>query len=211
MGLDRDDTIIRRRLRQKLEFLVEDDVAESRRRPTPSSQAGSTQHPDAFRVEPRVAFRQVYVSPDAAARAAADARRSSPGSRAAGPGARIDALGDRVDAARRSWPRGPLRDVAAVFGDGVRPADRRARAGPLDAARRVRATACTWCSCRERVEARMPRSPTSARWSSASCSPSGGKAQLAAIYERLLAKYTVAIEMPRDRRARARRSGAPAR
>ena len=63
MGLDRDDVLIRRRLRQKLEFLSEDSPD-----PAPVTDAELhawlEQHPDHYRVEPEVAFRQVYVSPD---------------------------------------------------------------------------------------------------------------------------------------------------
>jgi len=62
-GLDRDDTIIRRRLRQKLEFLAEDFA--SRREPT--DQELSTylaEHADAFLVEPAIAFRQVFLDPE---------------------------------------------------------------------------------------------------------------------------------------------------
>ena len=63
LGLDRDDVVIRRRLRQKLEFLVEDSPDAA---PITDAelQAWLTQHPDQYRVEPEVAFRQVYVSPD---------------------------------------------------------------------------------------------------------------------------------------------------
>jgi PPIC-type PPIASE domain len=63
LGLDRDDTVIRRRLRQKLEFLIEDSADAS---PVTDAdlQAWLERHPDQYRVEPRVAFRQVYVSPD---------------------------------------------------------------------------------------------------------------------------------------------------
>ena len=55
MGLDRDDTIVRRRLRQKLEFLTE----ETAERAAPSDeelQIFLQQHLDTFRVEPRLAF-----------------------------------------------------------------------------------------------------------------------------------------------------------
>jgi hypothetical protein len=63
MGLDRDDTVIRRRLRQKLEFLVEDSVDASP--PTDADLAAWLErHSDAFRVEARVALRQVYFSPE---------------------------------------------------------------------------------------------------------------------------------------------------
>ena len=62
-GLDRDDTVIRRRLRQKLEFVAEDSIDSTP--PTDAElQAWLEQHPEAFRVEPEVAFRQVYLSPD---------------------------------------------------------------------------------------------------------------------------------------------------
>jgi hypothetical protein len=62
MGLDRDDVIIRRRLRQKLEFLVEDNITASP--PTDAElQAYLNQHPDKFRTEPQVAFQQVFLNP----------------------------------------------------------------------------------------------------------------------------------------------------
>jgi hypothetical protein len=63
MGLDRDDTLIRRRLRQKLEFLAEDfaDTVE----PTDQElQQFLDEHPDSFRHEGRVTFRQVYLNRD---------------------------------------------------------------------------------------------------------------------------------------------------
>jgi hypothetical protein len=63
LGLDRDDIVIRRRLRQKLEFLIEDSSDTS---PVTDAelQAWLERHPDQYRIEPQVAFRQVYVSPD---------------------------------------------------------------------------------------------------------------------------------------------------
>jgi len=62
MGLDRDDTIVRRRLRQKLEFLSEDLAVLE---PTDADLAAwLAAHPESFRSEPRVGFRQVYLSRD---------------------------------------------------------------------------------------------------------------------------------------------------
>jgi hypothetical protein len=61
MGLDRDDTIVRRRLRQKLEFLTE-ETAETAPPSDAELQAFLQQHADAFRVEPRLAFRHVYLN-----------------------------------------------------------------------------------------------------------------------------------------------------
>jgi hypothetical protein len=63
LGLDRDDTVIRRRLRQKMEFIANDLAAPAE--PSEAELAAFlAQHPDRFRVEPRVTFRQVYLNAD---------------------------------------------------------------------------------------------------------------------------------------------------
>ncbi len=61
MGLDRDDTVIRRRLRQKMEFVSEDAAASAQ--PTEAQlQQFLAAHPEKF-VEPsRVTFEQVFVN-----------------------------------------------------------------------------------------------------------------------------------------------------
>jgi hypothetical protein len=57
LGLDRDDTIIRRRLRQKMEFMAEEAAAAAR--PTDAQLAAYlAEHADRFRVEPRATFTQ---------------------------------------------------------------------------------------------------------------------------------------------------------
>ena len=62
MGLDRDDTIVRRRLRQKLEFLS-DDLA-SRTVPTDADlQQFLQSHPEQFRTDTLITFRHVYLNP----------------------------------------------------------------------------------------------------------------------------------------------------
>ncbi len=116
MGLDRDDTIIRRRLRQKLEFLTEDAVASNA--PTDAElQAYMTQHPDSFRTEPQVAFREVYLNAEhRGASVHADAEQLLARLHASGPNANIDHLGDATMLpAEQSLA--PLRDVARLFGD----------------------------------------------------------------------------------------------
>lgn len=61
MGLDRDDVVIRRRLRQKLEFVTDDIVAQAQ--PTDDElQAYLEAHVDQFRTEQRFTFRQLYLS-----------------------------------------------------------------------------------------------------------------------------------------------------
>lgn len=73
MGLDADDTIVRRRMRQKLEFLIEDGAASE----APSDaelQAWLEAHPERFRMPERRSLRQVLLSGDRrGARAKADA------------------------------------------------------------------------------------------------------------------------------------------
>jgi hypothetical protein len=61
MGLDKDDTIVRRRLRQKFEFLMEDIEAVSV--PTDRDlQDWIDKHPGKFSTEPKFSFLQVYLS-----------------------------------------------------------------------------------------------------------------------------------------------------
>ncbi len=63
IGLDIDDTVIRRRLRQKMEFL--NDAAAETGTPTQTDLAAFlTAHPDQFATEPMIAFRQVFLRPD---------------------------------------------------------------------------------------------------------------------------------------------------
>ena len=63
MGLDADDTIVRRRMRQKLEFLIEDSAASDQ--PTQAEmQAWLDQHPERYHLPERRAFRQVLLSAD---------------------------------------------------------------------------------------------------------------------------------------------------
>ena len=60
MGLDRDDTIVRRRLRQKLEFLIP-ELASQIAPPTERElEAYLDQHADRYRGEPTVSFEQVF-------------------------------------------------------------------------------------------------------------------------------------------------------
>jgi hypothetical protein len=61
MRLDRDDLVVRRRLRQKLEFLSEDATATA----APSEaelRAYLERHPERFRIDARVSFEHVYFA-----------------------------------------------------------------------------------------------------------------------------------------------------
>jgi parvulin-like peptidyl-prolyl isomerase len=75
LGIDQDDTVIRRRLRMKMEFL-NDAEAEATLAADADLAAYLAAHPDKFQEAPRVAFEQVYLDAQkrgAAAQADADA------------------------------------------------------------------------------------------------------------------------------------------
>ena len=73
MGLDGDDTIVRRRLAQKLEFLVQDTARLGE--PTEAElRSYYDEHVEAFRTDARFSFAQIYFNPDRRADAASDAQ-----------------------------------------------------------------------------------------------------------------------------------------
>ena len=193
VGLDRDDTIIRRRLRQKLEFVAEDTIDATP--PTETDlQAWFTAHAETFRTEPEVAFRQVYLNPerhgaslDADARALV-ARLEG----AAGAAADVTTLGDSL-MLPQDVTRSTRADVARQFGDGFADAVLKAETGrwvgPLRSGYGLH---FVWV--RERHEGRAPalaevrpmveREFTSARRTR----------ELNAMYERMLQRYQVTLE-----------------
>jgi len=63
VGLDRDDTVIRRRIRQKLDFIAE-DVADLIEPDEAALEAYLAANPERFRVDPRLWFRHVYLDPE---------------------------------------------------------------------------------------------------------------------------------------------------
>ena len=114
MGLDRDDTVIRRRLRQKMEF-ISDDIA-AQREPTEAELRAYLQaHPETFRVEPRYSFTQVYLNPQRHRDLADDAARLL--ARLNEPAADTDpaALGDAL-MLETQFEAMPASDVASLFG-----------------------------------------------------------------------------------------------
>ncbi len=74
LGLERDDDVLRRRLRQKLEFLYE-DVASLTEPSDDELGRFLHDHPDRYRIEPRIAFHQVFVRANASRPQAEEAAR----------------------------------------------------------------------------------------------------------------------------------------
>ena len=192
MGLDRDDTIIRRRLRQKLEFLTEDSVASS----APSDaelQAFMTQHPEPFRTQPQVAFREVYLNAEhRGASAQADAEKLLTRLRAAGPNTDTDHLGDPtmlpVD-----QPLAPLRDVAASFGDDfaqqVASLEPGQWSGPIESSFGLHLVLVE-----KRVEPYLPKLADVRPMVEREYLNQRRKAELQALYDRLSKKYVITME-----------------
>jgi hypothetical protein len=195
LGLDRDDTVVRRRLRQKMEFIA--DEAAALGKPTDAELAGYlAAHPDAFRTEPRATFSQVYLDPRRRAKTLdADAARLlaelNRGGAAAAPAKASDSLlllEPRYENAARA-------DVARTFGDAfaaalfAQPAGR--WVGPLASGYGVHLV---------RVEAMKPggvapledvRPLVEREWANAR-----RKALGEAFYDKLRAKYKVTVRMP---------------
>lgn len=63
LGLDKDDTIVRRRMAQKMQFLAE-DVATQQEPTTDQLRSWFAEHTDLFTVPQRISFRHLYFSPD---------------------------------------------------------------------------------------------------------------------------------------------------
>ena len=114
LGLDKDDVVIRRRLRQKLEFVSEDVLAP----PEPTDdqlRAYLTSYPDAFRVEARFTFRHIFLNGERRGEELArDAARLL--AQLGLPGTDPDTLGDPFLLDRR-FDAVPAGLVAAQFGE----------------------------------------------------------------------------------------------
>ena len=194
MGLDRDDTVIRRRLRQKLEFLVEGAGGE-----TPPTDAELQQwldtHPGVFQAEPRVALRQVFLSPQRRPPAArADAEQLLARLRRAGREARIDALGDPT-MLPGELPLGPVSEVSRTFGDkfatGVAALEPGQWGGPVESAYGLHLVLVT-----EREAAPRPALADVRPLVLREFLAQRSRTQLDELYKGLLAKYTVTFETP---------------
>jgi len=116
LGMDKGDLIIRRRLRQKMEFLT-DDVGALAEPTDAELQAYLDAHADTFRVERRYTFEHVYLNPekhgDHIARDVAElqARLNRDGSKVD-----IDAAGDRFLLEHR-FEAATAADIGKLFGE----------------------------------------------------------------------------------------------
>jgi hypothetical protein len=194
LGLDRDDTIVRRRLRQKLEFLTE-ETAEMAAPSDTELQAFMQQHADVFRVEPRLAFRHVYLSRDRRGDATQAAARELLAQLSSGDAAMdTAALGDPF-LLPPEFALVSRSEIARLFGDAfatqLQHLELGRWTGPIASAYGLHLV-CV----RERVDGRIPalaevREAVQREWLAAR-----RKAVNEQFYQRLRARYTVSVEQP---------------
>jgi hypothetical protein len=194
LGLDREDEIIRRRIAEKLHFMIEDVVEQAT--PTDAElQRFLAAHPELFGAEPSVAFSQVYLNPGRHA-----------GTLARDVGLllqRLNHADGRLDYAADSdvlpvpndFEATPLRVIAGMFGEDFAAALARQApgqwAGPIDSGygshlvlvrQRIAGTAPQLAQVRSAVL----REYQSARRVEAN----------AAAYRQMRAKYTITVDLP---------------
>jgi len=199
LGLDRDDTIIRRRLQQKMEFISEEAAALAE--PTDQElEQYLAAHADAFRVEPRATFAQVYLDPGRRGTAlAGDAARLLGTLDAAGGEVDIASMGDRLMMLDPRYENASSSEIARLFGTGFAEALVRQPTGKWTGP-----IASGYGMHLVRVESLTPggtpaleeiRPLVKREWSNARRQEVAG-----AFYEKLRSKYTVSVQMPQAAR-----------
>lgn len=199
-GLDRDDAVIRRRLRQKLEFVAEDSIDATP--PTDAQlQAWLEANPESFRIEPSVAFRQVYLNSDRrGARTESDGRRLLEQLTAAGPEANLAAVGDSLmlpNEVVRSTQTEVARQFGEDFADAVVKIEPGQWTGPVRSGYGAHIV-----FVRERVEGRLPSLDDARPLVEREYTSARRKRELDALYQKLLERYRVSFEkLPDDAKA----------
>jgi len=134
LGLDQDDSVIRKRLQQKMEF-VSDDLAAIAEPTDDELAAYLAEHPEDFRQEGRVSFRQVFLSVDKRGeQLQADAAELLSKLTPPGPAADVSALGDptMLPPAMTDEPQGRVQSAfGRDFASGLAGADTGTWTGPI--------------------------------------------------------------------------------
>jgi len=194
MGLDRDDTIVRRRLRQKLEFLNENLAAQAQ--PSDAELESFLQsHSDTLKTETTFAFRHVYLNPQArCVNLQRDASRILAQLRRAGEGADLNAIGDPF-MLEHQFENITTAEATKLFGEqfasGLSSLQPGQWQGPIGSGY---GTHLVFVS--ERTEGHLPalaeiRREVQREWANAKRIEASNK-----FYETLLQRYTVRIEQP---------------
>ena len=194
LGLDKDDTIIRRRLRQKLEFVSEDVAAHAE----PSDEQLREylkEHADAFRGDRRFTFKQVYLnSQQRGTNLRRDASQLLAQLRRSGGQTDISTLGDSL-LLENGFKGIAAAEVVKQFGEQFAATLGEMRAGqwegPIESGFGVHLVLMT-----ERTDGSMPaledvRAAVRREWSNARRLEANEK-----FYRTLLQRYNVTIELP---------------
>jgi len=195
LGLDKDDTIIRRRLRQKMEFISDDIAAQTQ--PTDAElNVYLRAHPDKFRVEQRFTFRQLYLNPEKhGENLARDAAQLLAQLNQAGGDTGFAAMGDPF-LLDNNFAAAPASEVTKQFGDkftaklgGISPGQWQ---GPIESGFGVHLVFVS-----ERTEGRQPalaevRDAVRREWDNARRLETNEK-----FYQELQKRYVVIIEQPK--------------
>jgi parvulin-like peptidyl-prolyl cis-trans isomerase-like protein len=195
LGLDKDDTVIRRRLRQKIEFVTDDVSALAE--PT-DDQLGAylKAHADTFRVQRQFTFSQVYLNPERhGENLARDTAQLLAQLQQAGDKADLSELGDSF-LLERKFQSLPAGEIVKQFGEKfaielgkLSPGQWN---GPIESGYGVH---LVWIS--ERTEGRVPelaevRDAVRREWANARRLEAKDK-----FYQELLKRYVVTIERPK--------------
>jgi hypothetical protein len=194
LGLDKDDTVIRRRLRQKMEFVSEDIAAQAE--PTDAELNAYLQsNTDKFRVEDRFTFRQVYLNPEKHTdNLTGDASRLLAQLRESGDKGDASALGDAFLLAHE-FNALPATEVSKQFGEqfaaklqGLSPGQWE---GPIESGYGLHLVKVS-----ERLEGRLPaladaRAAVRREWDNDRRNQANEK-----FFQELLKRYVVDIEQP---------------
>lgn len=195
IGLDKDDTIIRRRLRQKMEFLT-DDVAALAEPTDDQLSAFLKAHADTFRVQRQFTFSHVYLNPERRGESLArDTAQLLAQLQQAGAPADVSELGDSF-LLEHNFQSVLSSEAAKLFGEKfaaklgeLSPGQWH---GPVESGYGVH---LVWIS--ERTEGRLPvlaevREAVRREWANARRLEGNEK-----FYQELLKRYVVTVERPK--------------
>jgi hypothetical protein len=194
LGLDKDDSVIRRRLQQKMEFISDDIAAQAA--PTDAELNAYLQaHPDKFLVEQQFTFRQLYLHPEKhGATLARDAAQLLAKLNQPGGDTGIAAMGDPF-ILDHNFTALPASEIAKQFGEaftaklgGIQPGHWQ---GPVESGFGVHLVFIS-----ERAGSRLPalaevRDAVRREWDDARRLDAKQKS-----YQKMLDRYTVTVENP---------------
>ena len=194
MGLDQDDIIVRRRMRQKFEFLAEDQAARTGPPTDQELESYLRQHADKYSEEPNFSFDHIFFSREMRG-ASADAEANAMLARLSGKGTiDIAKLGDAFLLPSR-FEKTSAGETARLFGEkfaeDLTKAPLGTWAGPIESSYGIHLV---------RVNARIPEgAPPMAKVREAvlrDLLSDRRKQELDTQYEKLRARYTVVLEPP---------------